>query len=274
MNRWSYILVALFSLAVQPDCLHAGELVGAAPQDDLVKQEFCSRTLDDFKDFAKDPGSRIYFKNSGGILSRGVCWWHSRLQRAAIYLTVYRPDLPRPSQKEAKKLIRKLTRMDSVVEIPGYRDFAAFSKEFGSVLQRELDRWQRQDSLFRLGWLHGIRGSSELDEQELKENMDRFYQEVVKKKQIAFAMLQLPGIISHAVLVLDVVPNERGFYELVTIDSNLPDDNKDVLYFFGDRQLFNHEFQVGYVPYLDFEKDLKKIFASIREYCGHEPAYE
>jgi hypothetical protein len=45
------------------------------------------------------------FSNTGGILNGGVCWWHSRMQRAALYLTVYLPDMPPPSKPEVRRIL-------------------------------------------------------------------------------------------------------------------------------------------------------------------------
>ncbi len=43
--------------------------------------------------------NRLVFDGSGGIRNGGLCWWHSRLTRSATYLTVYQPDLPKPTEE-------------------------------------------------------------------------------------------------------------------------------------------------------------------------------
>lgn len=59
----------------------------------------------------------LAFGNSGGLLRNGVCWWHSRFTRAALYLVYFEPSKPKPDARTARKAIRSLMNADRVVEI-------------------------------------------------------------------------------------------------------------------------------------------------------------
>src|SRR5438270_754213 len=73
----------------------------AASSKGPAEAAYCSRTREDFLSAGFSPSQRLSFGNTGGIAHGGVCWWHSRFQRAAIYLTIFRPDLPKPSHRKA-----------------------------------------------------------------------------------------------------------------------------------------------------------------------------
>jgi hypothetical protein len=111
------------------------------------KEEFCQLTSDPLalKALAFDEANRLPFENHGGMGNVGTCWWHSRFQRQALYLTVFRPDLPAPSKSEVAILLRDIVSKKKVVEIPGYSNLSAFAKDFAFEIQKALTRWQRSD---------------------------------------------------------------------------------------------------------------------------------
>ena len=229
-------------------------------------QAFCARTEEDLRRLWVDPAQRLAFDNDGGLFGQGVCWWHSRLQRAALLLALFKPNEPRPDAKEAAKLVHALTRM-KLVEIPGYVDFNSFSRDFHRVIQKELDRWQKSDGILRAKWWNGIRGRSRTSPKKLRRLMDRLYGEVALEHRLTFVTLQMPGLVAHAALVTEMEQTPQG-YRFWIIDSNRPSETIPVDYRFGDTHFRYEPSGESYVPYIDFRTDLVRISTSILGYCG------
>lgn len=229
--------------------------------------EYCGRTRGSFLALALDPSQRLSFANHGGISNGGVCWWHSRFQRASLYLTVYRPELPKPTRAEARVLIHAIRKMRQVVVIPGYRDLSEFSKDFQFDIQSQLERWQLFDGIVGFRWIDGLMGASKVSASRLKRIMDRFYGDMVSSKAILLQKLQVPGLPAHAWNVVSMAPTGDGGYGLQVIDSNLPNRTLSIRYAVGDRQL---ELPYGwvFVPYEDYNGDLRKEFRAFRKFCG------
>lgn len=86
--------------------------------------EYCVDRRDEnfMQDLAKNSQNHLAFRNSGGLLNGGVCWWHSRFTRNALYLAIYRPDLPRPNGDQMASIIRDIRNGRTVVTIssPGH----------------------------------------------------------------------------------------------------------------------------------------------------------
>ena len=243
----------------------------AADPSPRSRNEFCLRsgTLDNFKQIAADDDNRLSFKNAGGIFGGGVCWWHSRFQRSATYLSVFRPDLSKPTLSQVKDIIHAIRWNESVVEIPGYENMHDFSADFQDLIQKELNRWQADDGTIGFGWIDGLAGQSKyLDPALLKQSMDDLYNLVVVQKEIVFEKLQLPGISAHAWLVIDMIP-EGSDYQLKVIDSNYPDETKTIDYHMGDTHVTMDYTGWTFIPYVDQKRDLPAIQASLQSYCQH-----
>jgi hypothetical protein len=235
---------------------------GGAP--DAVKSAFCSRAPGDVQRAALDPSSRIAFQNYGGIGNGGVCWWHSRMQRASLYLAVFRPDQARPTEAQAKKILASLAAM-KVTEIPGYSNFYDFTNDFSKDTEKRLDEWQLIDGILHFRWIDGLTGATRLPSLQMQAKMDDLYQRVVVGKQVILDKLQMPGIDAHAWLVLDMTKTDTG-YTLHIIDSNLPDQTTDISYTLGDTYL-TLPYGFTFVPYVDYSGDLTKIASSVAKYC-------
>ena len=125
--------------------------LGQAPS--YSDESFCRDRQDrDFvKDLTMDSSNLMTMRNHGGILNSGVCWWHSRFQRNALYLTIYKPALDKPDQNEVVRIIKKIRAAREVVTIPGYRNFAEFSYDNEALIQRELEKWQKGDGIIYVG---------------------------------------------------------------------------------------------------------------------------
>lgn len=207
------------------------------------------------------------FKNSGGLFDGGVCWWHSRFQRNILYLSIMRPDLEKPSTKEAmKKIISQIRLGNSVVKIPGYSNLEEFSRENQALIQEELNNWQLYDGIVLGAWINGLKGDTKTTAPKLKSMMDEVYQYVAINKKIVFEKLQIKGITSHAWLIVGMKKTESG-YDLGLIDSNHPRMSSLYAYKKGDQSFFLKGY--GYfLPYLNFKREEERITLAGKDFCG------
>jgi hypothetical protein len=209
------------------------------------------------------------FKNSGGIFEKGVCWWHSRFQRSAFYLTLYLPNEPRQTREKIKSMIWDIMMARRVVEIAGFNNFKEFSKEYKNEIKDCLDSIQLIEGVFAGAWINGMAGNSNVSPKEMKEKMDDIYREVTKNG-LAYVKLQSPGIFcSHAWLITEIEelkPNKIGEigYQYSFIDSNYPHRPLGWFYYPGDTHI--HLFQDLGVPYLQRRYELRKIKRAIKKY--------
>ena len=244
-----------------------GAEVARAEMDAAPKSGVCGRDMASFQQMALDSSTRLAFSNRGGMFGGGVCWWHSRLQRAAIYLTEFKPDLPKPSRAQAAWMISALSSMKRVVVIPGYSDFKSFSADFSDLIQARLQAWQREDGILRFRWIDGLTGHTSVSASSLQYIMGRIHDMVAVQHRIVFEKLQVPGVAAHAWLIIGSQQTADG-YILQVIDSNEPDQTLNVQYHFGDQSLFHPWSSTPFVPYLLFEKDLSRIYGTLQGYCG------
>ncbi|MGZ3790131.1 MAG: hypothetical protein ACXVLQ_16480 [Bacteriovorax sp.] len=232
------------------------------------EERFCQDRKDEsfVKDLTMDGSNLMSFTNRGGIANGGVCWWHSRFQRNALYLTIYKPELSKPSKEEARELVKQIRNAKNVVVIPGYRNFSEFSYENRDLIQKELEKWQKGDGVIRFAWVDGLEGSAKVTSQKMKELMDQIYEEVEIKKNIAFNKLQIPGIESHAWLVVHM-EKVLGGYNLEIIDSNVASETEIYRYREGDTSINYHGY-FHFTPYLERTKEMEKINEVIAKYCS------
>jgi hypothetical protein len=229
----------------------------------LAQASFCERTMEQVKVDFNDPTHRLAFQNEGGLMSGGVCWWHSRMQRAAVYLTQFSPQKSRPSSKDAKDLVHRLAQMKEVIEIPGFRNFYEFSQANKSIIQSELNRWQIEDGFIRQQWLRGLYGRSSMPADALKRRMDTVFSKFVTHDPGLWAMAQIKGITSHSILIMDMQPVDQG-YRVAYIDSNYPSETMTLNYHYGDESISEYKM----VPYVGFNHDYDLIKGAIADHCG------
>jgi hypothetical protein len=240
---------------------------GARASFSLPEDGYCNRSLEDFQRLLLQPESRIAFINEGGFMNSGVCWWHSRLQRNSVYMARFRPELPWPSDREAREIIRQIMDEKGPVVIPGFANFYDFTRAYRYVIQGQLEGWQKRDSLLKFAWIRGMRGSPEVAPAEMRRQMDRLYDAVEIRREIAFAKLQLPGPEAHAWLVVGMVRRADG-YRLFIIDSNEPSQTSVYDFRDGDTRL-RFDFWTG-VPYLGYDGTIKKLKKNFLRACGHD----
>lgn len=234
----------------------------------LTEERFCLDRQDTnfVKDLALDSNNLLTFRNHGGIANGGVCWWHSRFQRNALYLTIYKPKLDKPSLDEARELVKKIRAAKDVVVIPGYKNFAEFANANEAIIQRELEKWQKGDGIIRFAWVKGLSGDSEVAPDKMKELMDQIYEEVEVNKNIAYNKLQIPGIDSHAWLVVHM-EKVSGGYNLEILDSNFNNQTEIYRYHEGDTSIDYHGY-FHFTPYLEQTNEMKKINKAILKQCN------
>lgn len=230
-------------------------------------QSVCDRIVEGIPAYLEASESRLSFKNRGGLINGGVCWWHNRFQRSSAYLAQFSPELPKPGRKDLLTILRSLKQMNQVVTIPGFEDFNSFSRAYESEIQSVLESWQREDGFINQQWLRGISGESALSPAGLKLRMDTLYDQFVKSPHPIWVMAQIRGVKSHAFLVSKMTRREKG-YVLQVIDSNFPLNNKFFTYEPGQTALKHPKDKYSFVPYLGFQKDFQLIKRSLEIECG------
>ena len=238
-----------------------------------TKREFCARFKAesgqriDIQELALETSNLFSFKNNGGLMNGGVCWWHSRFQRNILYLGLFRPSLPKPStEAETKKLIHLIRLGSGVVTIPGYANFSDFTEENKNLIQAELNSWQIYDGFILGTWIDGLKGQTKLPANELSKLMDQVYKYVGIEKKIAWEKLQLKGITSHAWLIVDIKKLDDG-YDLGIIDSNNPRMSTLYSYRTGDESFFVKGYG-DFIPYLELKREEERITVAGEVFCG------
>jgi hypothetical protein len=217
-----------------------------------------------FKKIITSSSNRLTFKNKGGLLNGGVCWWHSRFTRNAIYLATFSPQKDRPTQIEIKKIIRQIRKGSSVVEIPGYQNLEEFSYSNQDLIQKELEKWQIIDGFVNQQWIVGLWGSTSKTEKKLKKWMDKLFKYVSVNDNIAYQKLQMKGIDAHAWLVYDMDKTRHG-YKIKVIDSNSY-STRTINYTNGDTSIYDPWYG-NIIPYTGRKLELKKAKRAIKKFC-------
>ena len=211
------------------------------------------------------------FPNPLGYLDIGVCWWHSRFQRNALYLTYYLPDNPKPTKKEAEKIIRQIRWGMKVIPINGFKNFDDFSNEYKDLIVKRLSNWQLFDGIILWQWVNDLAGFYEVSPNKLKTIMDNLYKEI-KLNKICYTKIQIKGLDSHAWLFTEMEKTENG-YEYKIIDSNNPYTSIPMPeYKYGDKYLpffggtGNDPNNYKCVPYLQWKFELMFMKDIIKNY--------
>lgn len=220
------------------------------------------------KDLMRDANNLMAFSNRGGIANGGVCWWHSRFQRNALYMTLYNSQKKKPTTEEAVKLIDRIRSGSGFVEIPGYRNFSEFSYNHHREIQRELEKWQKGDGIVKFNWVIGLSGDNVVSAEKLKEMMDELYDYVEVKGNIAYQKLQIKGVTAHAWLVKNMRKTAKG-YELEVLDSNYP-HRTNIYYYSEGQKSFRHEHYGEFTPYLERKGEMDQLVLSIMKTCEPE----
>ena len=228
--------------------------------------EFCGRRQPDIKSLLMNESSRISFKNTGGFLNKGVCWWHNRFQRSSAYLLKFNPEGTRPDKTQVRRILQSLMLMNRVVEVSGYSDLETFSRDYKSEIQSVLNQWQKIDGIINFQWLRGISGRSELGMHQMQERMDDVFKHYRSSPVPVWVMAQIKGITSHSFLILNMEKRMNG-YDLDVIDSNKPMETIRIEYYHGDKNLRPPGVRYTFVPYVGFQNDFRKISKALKQHC-------
>lgn len=255
------LITALFSITAK-----------ASPIPDN-KNEFCSRfgTTTEEREtvllLAGDPINLLTFKNQGGLFKSGVCWWHSRFQRNLLYLSLFRPDLPKLTKEtDLKDLIHQIRQGKSIVTVPGFFNVAEFTGENQKLIQKELNDWQLYDGLVLGKWIDGLKGRTKTEAAILKKMMADDYNYITVQKKVGFFKLQITGLPSHSWLVTNMRKTRTG-YDIGFIDSNTPQMSRLYTYQEGDESFFIKNYG-NFVPYLEFINEEERLIQVGKVFCG------
>jgi hypothetical protein len=232
------------------------------------KNEFCNRlkSPEKIQTMSDDSENLISFKNNGGLLNGGVCWWHSRFQRNLFYLSILKPNDQRPDDDKIKKIIHSIRIGKSIIEISGFSSISEFTETYKSMIQAELDKWQLYDGVVLGGWIDGLKGDTKIDPNILLEKMNTLNTYINVDKKIAYQKLQIKGITSHAWLVVNYKQNETGA-DLGYIDSNNPRSTMLYQYKKGDDSFYVSGYG-HFVPYLEFQKEEERLKLVAKNFCN------
>ncbi len=224
------------------------------------------------------PANRLSFQSYGEIfgVNTGLCWWHSRFNRSALYLSIVRPLLPGEKEMtdaEAIETVRTIFANKRVVTIRGFNNIFEFSARFQDLIVKELSNWAERETI-QFGWIKAIRqGSSE--PAQLKESMDDLYKQVHDNGLVAYQMLKPSEFIgAHSWLVYEmerilVSDNKIVGYRLHVVDPGAQQRDKVVEYHFGEIAVDSGIIGFGNIrPYTQYEDDFPRIAAAMLEKCN------
>ncbi|MCC6276710.1 MAG: hypothetical protein IT289_02200, partial [Oligoflexia bacterium] len=168
-------------------------------------------------------------------------------------------------------IIHSIATNGRVVEIPGYRNFLEFSRDWEDQIQYKLQKWQLVDGFLKQAWFGNISTSPQLPPPEMEKKIIQVAKQVHEKKQITWIMLNYPGITAHAWLVLDVnrAPNGLRFTYL---DSNHPGKVMNETYLYGN-SFINTDMGRAAI-YIGRTKDFQRISKVSDRYCGGDSRFD
>jgi len=224
-------------------------------------EKYCSQRPIDFVRLIKNLQNRLFFSHGKGHFGVGTCWWHSRFQRNATYLTIFRPDLKIPTTKKIMAIIKSIMEGNQVVQIPGLKNLRQFSKAYEWFIQ-EIITEKQIDEMFS-GTLNTLRPRQAYT-WVLRKTMQELYHIVKIKKEIAYVMSKKTGWGGHSMLVIDMEKIPYG-YIIHYLDPNFP-TLRSISY---DNSLVELEYPTGekFYPYIQRQEELEQFTLIRNLYC-------
>lgn len=213
--------------------------------------------------------------NSRGDWNLGLCWWHSRMQRAAVYLVDFDPTAKKATKAEAKVIFAKLSHFEPVV-LPGYQSFANFSYDFKDEFTAELSRWQKrttfEDPGIALGaWARKTFSSEEQLYRESSVRLDGLLNDMQTQPRPIFIMLSASSGL-HSFLITGFHASGDGTVRLQYFDSAHPGNPHSWMIRWEGVMILLDPSRDTAETYLSFhtqfEKDFDAIEAGLRTKCG------
>lgn len=203
-------------------CLASVQGAGKAPgigydePNPLASADICKMRAEDFLAKAAHPSNLTANFNTSGPLGTGLCWWHSKMQRSAIYLAVFdQPQMPKPTRAEALHILAKLRDLSEVVSIPGFSSWFDFTSAYREEFYQILAHWEVRDTV-QLEFLKGLRIP-----RTSPETLQKISQEVNDYKRLTFLLLKKPLLEGHSWLAQSF-ELEGANFKMGFIDSNRP----------------------------------------------------
>jgi hypothetical protein len=191
-------------------------IVGYDEPNPLASADICKMRAEDFLVKAQHPSNLTSNFNAAGPLGTGLCWWHSKMQRAAIYLAVFdQPEMPKPTKAEALHIFAMLRDLKEVVSIPGFQNWFDFTAAFHDEFYQILGHWEIRDTV-QLEFLKGVRIQS-----TSPETLQKISQEVNDYKRLTFLLLKMDSLSAHSWLAQSFELEGTNF-NIGFIDSNIP----------------------------------------------------
>lgn len=206
------------------------------------KEGFCQDRSSNIRKLTeiRSDENRLAFGNAAGGLGIGLCWWVARLQRHMTETLVFEggskhyTDCPLIPRNDLERLFAR-TLNHQITHVQCFNNLHDFTLAHKNQLLRLVSDWQVQDT-YNLHFILGLKGSPRIRPEKLAANIEEIYHLVKVRHQITYAMLQLPGVASHAWLVIDVVRTNTGFI-LDVLDSNFPKHILRVEYKYGNGEI-------------------------------------
>ncbi len=172
----------------------------------------------------RNTDNRLSFINpKAGFLNGGVCWWISRFERNATYLTIFQPGKNKPNYGQAQQLIAQIIAGNNIVVINGFRSLSDFSRQYRKEIIDQLASWQTSDTL-AANWTYGL-GENQMGAAQLAQQMDDIFRNFQRMKNLQLVLLKFPGFESRSWLLLDMKRVSNG-YQLDVADSNFLKTNQ------------------------------------------------
>jgi len=193
-----------------------------------IPADICEMRSEDFlaKSFQEENLTRVH--NNPGAFKTGLCWWHSRMQRHALYLAIFdQPTSRKPNRGEAYKLLERIAKGTEVVSVPGFKNWQEFTGANEGVLLSFLSRWELEDTAM-FQFARGLVAENGTSTQTYQQ----IFQQVNEYKRITYAIVKFPRRgVAHSWLINSFQPNagkiqnkeivNQGF-KMTMIDSNAP----------------------------------------------------
>lgn len=181
--------------------------------------------------------------NRPGFLGIGLCWWATRLQTKAAWLTQLNPSGRMPTSSKAREIVRKIMKGDEIVVIPGFKNLNEFGKKFSKEVDQVLSEKQLGDSwqAFTHNLTYPTYPSAQRLRNEIKsivQQLDRGLTPYIFTKKSSKKIWRLTPV-SHSLLALKYkrytnVASKRECFEVIVRDPNF-ENISALIYCAGDR---------------------------------------
>lgn len=236
---------------------------------DFVKSKVPSLYSNDEKLF---PIMQMGVPNAGGRWGTGLCWWHTRFHRAAVYLMDFAPKRPKPTAKEARVLLARISEFKPAT-VPGYGSLAEFTQDFKKELYSVLSDWELRTTVLAPenalgGFLTKLLTSAGEKRRLFNQTARNIVDDVTGYPRPVFLMMEIPGGI-HAILALGArwEDDSRKKILLRQVDSTEPGTSSE-RYFIENGEFSPTPLYREYGFHAAFGSDFNHIQNGLRTRCG------